>query len=112
MKPAPRDWNGWTPRPPRRLRLEEIRIALAASERVRAASDEIRARAGLPPLPDSNTVTVWRQRLSERNGSKPSSLETAIAKVEAARAASPAPKTPRLDEALVALRRAQEEGEA
>lgn len=59
-------WRGPAkPIPPAR-----IPAALAAHDRIKAESDAIRKAAGLKPLPDSGTVTAWREKLDGNgNGS-------------------------------------------
>lgn len=53
------------PTPPTRRGLDRIAAALAAHDRAQEASDAIRARAGLPPVPESISARRWRQKLAE-----------------------------------------------
>lgn len=49
----------------RKLRLDEIPAALAAHDRAQAASDAIRKPLGLEPVPETQSVIAWRQRLAQ-----------------------------------------------
>jgi hypothetical protein len=116
MKPAPMSWGDWRPPTPRKiLPLREIPAALAAYDRARAASDEIRLVLGpwtadgrLPDhrrVPESSTIAAWRAELANGNGSRAPSVRSIIASIERLRASLPtdSPDRAALKKALEAL---------
>ena len=107
-KRKPDEWK--RPAPPSTLRVELIPAALAAHERAQAESDAIRAKAGLPPVPENASVQAWRERLNGNgndNGNGRDPLEALIARIEKVRGAYPPEDRADLDEAIRALRRVE-----
>lgn len=47
-----------------------IRQALAYHDEIQAISDEIRARHGLPPVPENTIVRSWREKVGEAEQAK------------------------------------------
>lgn len=52
-------------KPMSKMGREQLAQAIAASDRIGAISAEIRARHGLPPVPDSSPLAAARVRLAE-----------------------------------------------
>jgi hypothetical protein len=103
MSPSPRGTYRGGNRP---LSPARIPAALAASERSKAESDAIRAKAGLEPVPESATVAAWRQALNGNGGPPTPSLAKVIAELKKLRDALPASARDDLDEAITAVERA------
>jgi hypothetical protein len=82
--------------------------ALAASERAALASARIRAKAGLPPLPETPHVANLRRQLAQADSVAPPDVRKVIASIEKLRASLPAdsPLHAALTEALRTLQRA------
>jgi hypothetical protein len=51
-------------RPMAKMKREQLEAALLAHDRIQAVSDEIRARAGLPPVPENSITKGARDRLA------------------------------------------------
>jgi hypothetical protein len=103
---ANRDRN----KPMMKMNREPLEGALAARDRIQAVSDEIRARAGLPPVPESPHMMRVRGRLGElvakdagKRKRKPSRATSA-----AAAASSGSPRDALTPDALEAWRQQHE----
>ena len=59
----------------------DIPAALAIAERTKAESDALRAKAGLPPVPETGTVNSWRRTLDEGHTAPTSAIIAGLRKV-------------------------------
>ena len=83
---------------------KDYAAAIAAHDRFQAISDKLRAKRGLPPVPELDSVRLWRAQL-ENNGKPPASpVEKVIACATRERANATGEDRRKIDAAIAVLK--------